>query len=94
MSCPTRYEEQSSSIGFMKSVRYGFGVLEAAAQYRMMKLGLMHPRFLAESDAVIECNGYHYFPRDAVRLEWLAPAPKTEKNTASKAPTWTWGMRP
>jgi glycosyltransferase involved in cell wall biosynthesis len=49
VSCPTRYEEQSSSIGFMKSVRYGFGVLEAAAQYRMMKLGIIHPRFLDEN---------------------------------------------
>lgn len=37
---------------------------------------------IAESDAVVECQGYHYFPRDAVRLEWLAPAPQTESDRA------------
>ncbi|HEX5753352.1 MAG TPA: glycosyltransferase family 2 protein [Archangium sp.] len=56
VSCPTRYEEQSSSIGFMKSVRYGFGVLEAAAQYRAMKLGLIHPRFLDESGRKLQMD--------------------------------------
>jgi glycosyltransferase involved in cell wall biosynthesis len=56
VSCPTRYEEQSSSIGFMKSVRYGLGVLEAAAQYRMMRLGLIHPRFLAEDGRKLQMN--------------------------------------
>jgi glycosyltransferase involved in cell wall biosynthesis len=47
VSCPTRYEDQSSSIGFMKSVRYGFGVLEAAAQLRLTRMGLARPRFLS-----------------------------------------------
>jgi len=34
VSCPTRYEPESSSINFSRSVRYGFGVLSTAAQYR------------------------------------------------------------
>ncbi len=54
MSCPTRYEEESSSIGFMKSVRYGFGVLEAAARYRMMRIGLGQPRFLSPDGRKLE----------------------------------------
>ncbi len=34
LSCPTRYSADSSSIDFRRSVRYGFGVLRTAAQYR------------------------------------------------------------
>lgn len=48
VSCPTRYETDSSSIGFAKSVRYGFGVLEAAAQLRLTRMGLLQPRFLSQ----------------------------------------------
>jgi glycosyltransferase involved in cell wall biosynthesis len=47
VTCPTKYFEEASSIGFAKSVRYGFGVLGAAAQFRLARLGLVHPRFLA-----------------------------------------------
>lgn len=35
LSCPTRYEAESSSIGFSRSVRYGLGVLRTSAQYRL-----------------------------------------------------------
>jgi glycosyltransferase involved in cell wall biosynthesis len=34
VSCPTRYEPESSSINFSRSVKYGFGVLTTASQYR------------------------------------------------------------
>jgi uncharacterized protein (DUF427 family) len=37
---------------------------------------------IAESDDIVESGGYHYFPRSAVRLEWLKTAPKTEKDRA------------
>ena len=47
ITCPTKYFEEASSIRFAKSVRYGFGVLGAAAQFRLARLGLVHPRFLA-----------------------------------------------
>ena len=33
---------------------------------------------LAESDDVVECAGYRYFPRAAVRMGWLEKAPRTE----------------
>lgn len=35
-------------------------------------------RVVAESDDVVECHGYQYFPRAAVRMEWLGKAPRTE----------------
>ena len=50
MSCPTRYADDSSSISFRRSVRYGFGVLATAAQYRLHSAGRAHPPFLDTSD--------------------------------------------
>ena len=32
---------------------------------------------VAESDDIVECQGYQYFPRPAVRMEWLEKAPRT-----------------
>jgi glycosyltransferase involved in cell wall biosynthesis len=46
LSCPTRYEPDSSSINFWRSTIYGFGVLSTALQYRFARLGLMKPRIL------------------------------------------------
>jgi len=40
ISCPTRYFPEASSIGFGRSVRYGFGVLGAAGRYRLQQLGV------------------------------------------------------
>ena len=39
-------------------------------------------RTIAESDDVIECDGYPYFPRAAVRMDWLEPAAKTASDRA------------
>ncbi len=39
VSCPTRYEPESSSINFWRSVRYGIGVLRTAGQYRRQQSG-------------------------------------------------------
>ena len=32
---------------------------------------------VAQSDDIVECQGYQYFPRGAVRMEWLHKAEKT-----------------
>jgi len=50
LSCPTRYADDSSSISFSRSTRYGVGVLLTAAQYRMRQAGLTLPAFLDCSD--------------------------------------------
>ncbi|MFZ0667818.1 MAG: glycosyltransferase family 2 protein [Acidimicrobiales bacterium] len=39
LSCPTRYEPESSSINFWRSTKYGFGVLASAYQYRRQMAG-------------------------------------------------------
>lgn len=47
ISCPTRYEHNSSSINFRRSVRYGFGVVEASVDYRLSQWGARNPAYLA-----------------------------------------------
>jgi glycosyltransferase involved in cell wall biosynthesis len=46
ISCPTRYRDDSSSISFARSVRYGFGVLGTSLRYRAWRWGLARPAFL------------------------------------------------
>jgi glycosyltransferase involved in cell wall biosynthesis len=48
ISCPTRYFPEASSIGLGRSIRYGFGVLATALEYRLCRWGLLRsPRFPA-----------------------------------------------
>src|SRR5580765_1150289 len=49
VTCPTLYFTDASSINFRRSVKYGFGVLGTALQFRLAKLGLNVPRFLREN---------------------------------------------
>jgi len=46
VSCPTRYETDSSSINLGRSIRYGLGVLRTCGQYQLHKHGLRHYSFL------------------------------------------------
>lgn len=34
-------------------------------------------KVIAESDRTLEVDGYHYFPREAVRMDLLKQAPRT-----------------
>jgi glycosyltransferase involved in cell wall biosynthesis len=46
ISCPARYFPEASSINFRRSMKYGFGVLGTALQYRAIRIGLASsPRF-------------------------------------------------
>jgi glycosyltransferase involved in cell wall biosynthesis len=51
ISCPTRYEPESSSISFVRSVRYGLGVVVTTLAFRAWRWGLARPRFLAFASA-------------------------------------------
>jgi len=39
ISCPTKYFDGASSINFLRSCKYGFGVLKVSLLYRLAKLG-------------------------------------------------------
>jgi len=41
ITCPTKYDEQSSSINFRRSVKYGLGVLRTSFQYFFQRIGLI-----------------------------------------------------
>ncbi len=46
LSCPTRYEADSSSINLRRSVKYGLGVLRTCVDYRAHKYGLRSREYL------------------------------------------------
>lgn len=54
ISCPTRYEADSSSIGPRASTRYGFGVLATAVSYRLHAWGWRTCPYLATPDSRAE----------------------------------------
>ena len=41
---------------------------------------VLNRNVVAESDDVVDCDGYQYFPRASVRTEWLRATPKTESD--------------
>ena len=47
LSCPARYFADASSINFARSVKYGFGVLGTALEFRLARLRLARPQRLA-----------------------------------------------
>ncbi|MCY7352329.1 MAG: glycosyltransferase family 2 protein [Cytophagaceae bacterium] len=46
VTCPTKYFDEASSINFMRSSKYGLGVLRTSFLYFFSKLGLMKWRLL------------------------------------------------
>jgi glycosyltransferase involved in cell wall biosynthesis len=46
ISCPTRYEPESSSIGFGRSVRYGLGVVRTTLAFVAWRMKIAQPAFL------------------------------------------------
>jgi glycosyltransferase involved in cell wall biosynthesis len=66
LTCPTRYFAEASSINFRRSVKYGFGVLGTALQYRLARIGLAHPARLST---------------DGRRLPTAAPAHRGDRST-------------
>jgi uncharacterized protein (DUF427 family) len=39
-------------------------------------------RVIAQSDDIVACAGYQYFPRAAVRMDWLEKVAKTDHDLA------------
>ena len=46
ISCPTKYFKEASSINFMRSCKYGLGVLSVSIKYRLAKMGLKSKIFM------------------------------------------------
>lgn len=46
ISCPTKYFKEASSIGFLRSCRYGAGVIQTSLQFLAAKWHLSSPPFL------------------------------------------------
>jgi len=44
VTCPTVYTKESSSINFMRSVKYGIGVLRVSIFYRLHKWKLIRSK--------------------------------------------------
>jgi hypothetical protein len=46
ISCPTKYFKEASSINFLRSAKYGIGVLKTTAGFVAHRMGLVRmPRF-------------------------------------------------
>ena len=50
ITCPTRYETESSSISFSRSVAYGLGVLRTSMAFRLHKWGLYNSSIFSPLD--------------------------------------------
>jgi glycosyltransferase involved in cell wall biosynthesis len=54
VTCPTRYESESSSIPFGRAVTYGFGVLKTASQLWLARRGIANPAYLSSDGKRLE----------------------------------------
>ena len=50
ISCPTRYDADSSSVGFADAVRYGIGVVRTSIEFRLHAWGLLRSPLFAPLD--------------------------------------------
>lgn len=48
VTCPTKYDEESSSINFLRSLKYGIGCMITALQYFLSKRGLLDIRLFKQ----------------------------------------------
>ncbi|MBU4480561.1 glycosyltransferase family 2 protein, partial [Patescibacteria group bacterium] len=44
VSCPTKYFTEASSINLRRSIRYGFGCLWTALNFRLARMGIIRSR--------------------------------------------------
>lgn len=61
LSCPTKYFKEASSINFMRSCKYGLGVLLVSIQYRLAKMGLKSKIFKDKAQKLDLGSDLEYF---------------------------------
>lgn len=84
VSCPTRYEAESSSINLRRSIRYGLGVLNTCKDFRLHKHGLRHCEYLDFQPGQTHAQLLEQEQAQAQQQE-QAQAEKQEKATAATA---------
>ena len=50
VSCPTKYFKEASSINFVRSCKYGLGVLAVSLKYRLAKMGILTKIFKPDAE--------------------------------------------
>jgi hypothetical protein len=58
VSCPTKYFPEASSINFMRSVKYGLGVIAASLKFRLQKMKLARFRIFNPRAEKLACDYY------------------------------------
>ena len=62
LSCPTKYFKEASSINFLRSCKYGLGVLAVSVQYRLAKVGIFKSKiFKKEAKKLDLTSDLEYF---------------------------------
>lgn len=61
LSCPTKYFKEASSINFIRSCKYGLGVLAVSIQYRLAKMGLKSKIFKPDAKKLDLTADLQYF---------------------------------
>ena len=56
LSCPTRYFKEASSINFIRSVKYGFGVLASIIKYLLSRFGIKRYRIFSSKGAKLSAT--------------------------------------
>jgi len=67
LSCPTKYFPEASSINFMRSCKYGFGVLGVSIKYFLANLGIYKSRIFKKDAKKLDVNEelpYYYKPQE------------------------------
>lgn len=61
LSCPTKYFKEASSINFVRSCKYGLGVLAVSLKYRLAKMGLKSKIFKPEAKRIDLSSEVEYY---------------------------------
>ena len=56
VTCPTKYFSAASSIGFVRSCKYGIGCLSVALQWRLARMRIIKPKFLFDKGHLSRMN--------------------------------------
>lgn len=56
ISCPTKYFKEASSINFIRSCQYGFGVLDVSLKYLLAKLGIFQSNIFKKDAKKLDFN--------------------------------------